>query len=192
MTRTIRRGLAIRTAVWLAAGLCAAAQAAAVAETEPGAEETESAAPSDEMAHPDADESPQGSVARGVFTTAIVDREPTDRVDTLGNDTRRIYYFTELEDLDGRAVTHRWEHEGETRAEVEFIVGGPRWRVYSSKNLDPAWLGEWVVSVVDEQGNVLRQDRFVYIAEETEAVPAESPEPAGDVEGASPEPAGAP
>lgn len=173
--RAANRGrLALRIAGIVAAGLWAAAPAGGVAETEPAsgegagaAPETQASPPAPEASAPAAAEASQGTVPRGVFTTAIVDREPTDRVETLGNGTHRIYYFTELDGLDGQAVTHRWMHDGEVKAEVEFVVGGPRWRVYSSKNLDPSWLGEWTVSVVDEKGNVLRQDRFVYTAEDT-------------------------
>jgi hypothetical protein len=48
-------------------------------------------------------------------------------------------------------------------------VGGPRWRVYSSKELDSSWLGEWTVSVIDAYDRVLRKDAFQY----TRAAPGE-------------------
>jgi len=191
MHAPIRRDAALPVTALLAAGLCAALLAAgpagAVAEAEPASGEASVEAASRGVAGESTGaEEPAGSVPRGVFTTAVVEREPTDRVDTLANDATQIYYFTELRDLDGRAVTHRWEQGGEVRAEVEFLVGGDRWRVYSSKKLDPAWLGEWTVSVVDEAGNVLRQDRFVYVAAEesaeTGAEPAEAAEPAEPAE----------
>ena len=102
-------------------------------------------------------------VARASFTTAIQDREPADQVGQLTNDTGVVYFFTELRGLEGQTVTHRWEHGGEVRAEVSFNVGGNRWRVWSSKNLQPGWLGEWQVSVVDEGGNVMSQESFAYI-----------------------------
>lgn len=171
MHATNRRDLALHVVTLLTAALLAASPAGAVAEAEPASDEASAEAASRGVAGEStgAEEDPAGSVPRGVFTTEVIEREPTDRVDTLANDTTRIYYFTELHDLDGRAVTHRWEQAGEVRAEVEFQVGGDRWRVYSSKNLDPAWLGEWTVSVMDETGNVLRQDRFVYVAAEESA-----------------------
>jgi hypothetical protein len=51
-------------------------------------------------------------------------------------------------------------------AEVKFDVKGPRWRVSSSKNLLPEWLGEWKVSVIDGQGRVLVTDSFTYTQSE--------------------------
>ncbi len=55
-------------------------------------------------------------------------------------------------------------------AEIPFAVGAPRWRVHSSKNLLPEWVGEWTVSVVDSGGQVLATDTFVY----TEAIAGEA------------------
>jgi len=102
-------------------------------------------------------------VARSVFTTGIQDREPVDQVGQLSNDHTQIYFFTEIQGMKGHTITHRWEQGGEVRAEVTFNVGGDRWRVWSSKILEPSWLGEWQVSVVDEGGNVLAQESFAYI-----------------------------
>jgi len=102
-------------------------------------------------------------VARSVFTTGIQDREPVDQVGQLSNDHTQIYFFTEIQGMNGHTITHRWEQGGEVRAEVTFNVGGDRWRVWSSKILEPSWLGEWQVSVVDEGGNVLAQESFAYI-----------------------------
>ncbi len=95
------------------------------------------------------------NVARAQFTSGISDREPVDRLDPIPGDRSEVTFFTELRDLGGRTVTHRWIHGGETHAEVPFRVGAPRWRVWSSKQLLPDWHGEWTVEVVDEDGSVL-------------------------------------
>lgn len=110
---------------------------------------------------------PEGTIARSTFTTAVVDREPRDSITSLANDHRKVYYFTELRGFEGSTVTHRWEYEGETLAEVPFEIRGPRWRVYSSKTLPADRTGEWTVSVVDEMNRVLRTESFLY--EETAA-----------------------
>ena len=89
----------------------------------------------------------------------------------------RIYYFTEIRDMAGQTVTHRWEHDGQVMAEVPFEVGGDRWRVYSSKNLEPSWTGEWKASVVDGSGATLSANTFTYNkAEQAPEAPAASPE----------------
>ena len=53
---------------------------------------------------------------------------------------------------------------GENRAEVRFEVGGPRWRVWSSKELEPEWIGDWTVEVVREDGEVIAAETFTYSA----------------------------
>jgi hypothetical protein len=120
------------------------------------------------MAQPGTDAAPppataaQGSIARAVFTTGINDREPVDQVTSLPTDKDKIYFFTEVRGMPGQTVKHRWEYNGKTMAEVEFHIGGPRWRVWSNKTLLPQWTGEWKVSVVDESGNVLSESTFTY------------------------------
>lgn len=103
-----------------------------------------------------------GEVARAVFTSAVVEREPVDSILTLGNDESHVYYFTELRGLAGQRIIHRWEYEGEVMAEVVFDVGGWRWRVWSRKNLRPEWRGRWEVSVIDQDGRVLQQRSLDY------------------------------
>ncbi len=104
-----------------------------------------------------------GRVARAMFTTEVVDREPVNRVLALANDVRRIYFFTELRGMQGQTVYHRWEYNGEVVATVKFEVKGPRWRVYSARDLDPLALGRWTVVVTDEKGWPLKAAIFEYV-----------------------------
>lgn len=139
---------------------------------------------------------PSAAVARSVFATDIDAREPVDRIDSLGNDHDRVFYFTEFVGVDGRELTHRWEYAGQVVAEVPIAIAGPRWRAYSSKNLAGGQLGEWKVSVVDESGRVVHTDSFVYEAApepeiaDVETAPATpeafEPKPAADEESAGP------
>jgi hypothetical protein len=106
-------------------------------------------------------------------------------VSNLLNDKGRIYFFSELKDMANHKVTHRWEHSGKVMSEVSFDVGADRWRVFSSKTLDPSWTGEWKVSVVDESGNTLGTNTFTYVvappaaaAPTVPAAPAAAPAPA--------------
>ncbi len=118
-----------------------------------------------EAAAPIPNDTPSGRVARAIFTTGIVDREPVDNLETVPNSTTRIYFFSDLRELAGQIVTHRWEYNGQTMAEITFKVGaGARWRVYSSKNLLPAWTGTWTVVVSNESGQVLQTSTFDYVA----------------------------
>ncbi|MFN2309247.1 MAG: DUF2914 domain-containing protein [Gammaproteobacteria bacterium] len=107
-------------------------------------------------------EKPAGWVERALFTSAVVDREPVDAVVMVESGPAVVSFFTELRQLSGRTVTHRWEYAGEVVAEVPFEVGGPRWRVHSQKQLWPEQAGRWSVIVVDESGWILHAEMLEY------------------------------
>lgn len=104
-----------------------------------------------------------GVVTRSQFTRDIKDLEPVDAVSTLTNDLTRVVYFTEIHDMAGQTVLHRWEYNSKIVMEVPIKVGTSRWRAYSTKTLDPAWTGEWKVSVVDAAGGTLSVNTFSYL-----------------------------
>jgi hypothetical protein len=99
---------------------------------------------------------------RAIFTTGIVQHEPVDDVDSLSTATERIYFFTEIAGLQGKTIRHRWIHNNQVLAEIPIAIGGPNWRVYSSKKFLPEWTGEWTVLVVDEDENVLGKKSLIY------------------------------
>ncbi|MCU7815594.1 MAG: DUF2914 domain-containing protein [Candidatus Thiodiazotropha sp. (ex Lucinoma kastoroae)] len=103
---------------------------------------------------------PDAYVARALFTNDIVNKEPIDQVVKLHDQATRIIFFTDLRNLQGRTVTHRWEFEGEIVSEVDIEVGGPRWRAYSVKSLNPGTSGKWIVFVIDESGWPLHASIF--------------------------------
>ncbi|MCG7868059.1 MAG: DUF2914 domain-containing protein [Candidatus Thiodiazotropha taylori] len=103
---------------------------------------------------------PNAYVARAVFTTAVINREPVDQVVSLDENATEVSFFTDLRNLQGRTVIHRWEFEGEVISEVNIQVGGPRWRAYSIKSLNPGEEGKWTVFVIDESGWPLHASIF--------------------------------
>lgn len=135
------------------------AEGAAAPEPAPGQAPSAAAGPAE-----------PGWVERATFTSAVVDREPTDSIDTLTTDHVEISFWSDLRALAGEKVIHRWEYAGEVAAEVPFEVGATRWRVHSTKRLDPIETGTWRVSVVDATGRVLESSSFEYRA--TAAAPA--------------------
>lgn len=104
-----------------------------------------------------------GKVARGIFTTQIVNREPVDHVLILENNTRELYFFTDLRQFEGHTITHRWEFGGAVVVEKTFEVKGPRWRVYSRAELPPDYIGRWTVVVLDEKGCAHKAVVFEYV-----------------------------
>jgi len=107
---------------------------------------------------------PTRSAALTQFTTGIENREPVDQVTFVKNDIRQIYFFSDLRGLTGTRVVHRWLYLGQVIAEVEFQVAGPRWRVWSSKELDPESVGDWTVEIVIEGDEVIASEVFTYSA----------------------------
>lgn len=108
------------------------------------------------------------NVSRAQFTTAIKNREPVDLVVLLENDVSEVFYFTDLRQLSGQTITHRWEYNGKVVAEVPFKVTGRRYRMHTKVALDPKKLGKWTALVIDQAGWVLKASMF-------EVVPAGLP-----------------
>lgn len=129
----------------------------------------------------------EGEVARSIITTEVVDREPVNDLDVvpLTNDT--VLFFTELRDMKGQTVMHRWMRGDEQIAEVSFDVGGPRWRVWSSKKMMPDWAGTWTVQVVDTAGNVVAEKSFTYGMAEDSATGTTEESPMGEEAPPTPE-----
>ncbi len=123
----------------------------------------------------------EGTVARAVFSSDVIDREP---IDDLGKvvyvkygDIQRVYFFTDLRDMSGSQVSHRWKLDGDVMAEVSFEVGGDRWRVWSSKRLMPGFDGTWTAEVVQD-GKVIDSRSYRYIDEDDDSSSAmETPDP---------------
>ena len=103
------------------------------------------------------------NISNAVFALDIKDRTPINIIKELDNSLGKIYFFTNIRNLQGQRVTHRWIYKNKVMADVVFDVGGPRWRVWSSKNLWPTWIGVWSVEVLSADGEVLYQKEFNYI-----------------------------
>ncbi|MHB1528334.1 MAG: DUF2914 domain-containing protein [Acidiferrobacteraceae bacterium] len=116
-------------------------------------------------------------VARAVFTTGIVKREPVDDITTLTTDANHVYYFADVHNLTGQTVIQRWEYRGHIVSQVSFPVGGPRWRIYSLKALNPTQTGEWEASVRDPAGVTLAVNTFDYVRARTKGAGVSSGTP---------------
>ncbi len=133
-----------------------AAEPAITAETP--AQSSQTAPAADNAAIEEQSGFSRGSVVRSVFTSAIDQREPVDKLKTVEQDQPKVFYFTELRDMTGQTAKHRWQHDGKVIAEVDFNVQGPRWRVWSAKSLNPNATGEWKVSVVNGAGEIIAEE----------------------------------
>ncbi len=122
----------------------------------------------------------QGEVARSIITTEVVDREPVNDLEMVPVSNETVLYFTELRNMEGQTVIHRWIFGNEAIADVSFNVGGPRWRVWSSKKMLPEWVGAWTVQVVNGAGEVVAEKRFTYGMSEDTGTGMASEEPPMD------------
>jgi len=113
-------------------------------------------------AEPDSCNPNQGSISRAMFTTEIIDREPTDRVLILENDRSTIHFFSDLRHFEGQTVSHRWEYEGQVVMTKSFVVKGPRWRVFSTRTLEANQTGRWTVVITDKDDCPLKAVLFRY------------------------------
>jgi len=101
-------------------------------------------------------------IALAQFTTQIEDREPVDAISFLDDRSSEIIFFTDLRGFGGHTLAHRWEYRGEVMGEISIPVEKDRWRAWSSKQLLPAWTGDWTVSVVNSDGEVIATETFNY------------------------------
>lgn len=109
----------------------------------------------------------EGEVARSIITTSVIDREPVDDLETVPSSNDTVLFYTDLRNMQGQTIVHRWMRGDEQIADVSFDVRGPRWRIWSSKKMLPEWTGGWTVQVVNGAGEVIAEKRFTYgMAEE--------------------------
>ena len=101
-------------------------------------------------------------VALAQFTTRISKRRPADEVRSLGNAHQPISFYTEVQGMKGRRMTHRWLYRGTVRYETAFDIRGDKWRFWSTQLLPGDLAGRWQVEVVDESGAVLEARTLDY------------------------------
>ena len=104
----------------------------------------------------------QGSVANATFTSAIDDGGPADFRQGFDTNTPVVFYYTEILDLHGQTVIHRWKLEGKVMQEIRIPVRRQRQAVWSKSTMQPDWTGNWTVEVVNERGEVIEMDNFSY------------------------------
>ena len=106
--------------------------------------------------------SPGWAVSRATFATHMNGSEPGDCRDTAFADEKRLYFFTDMSDMDGKRIVHEWHFNRDPVHRVEFEVSGDHWSGHSSRDFSAADVGLWEARVVSEAGEVLRTRRLHY------------------------------
>lgn len=100
-------------------------------------------------------------VVEVVLTTAVVEREPVDRVEAFPRQGGRLYCFTRVAGAnEPTEVYHLWYRGEQLMSRVALPVNSPDWRTWSVKRLHEDEPGEWRVEIEDAGGDFLQQIIF--------------------------------
>ena len=105
---------------------------------------------------------PHENISQAVFSKSVEDRAPIEIVTGADDSLGKIYFFTNVHNLTGDKITHRWVYKDKVKAEIIFDIKGKRWRVWSSKNLWHKWTGQWKVEIVNQQNEILLTKTFEF------------------------------
>jgi hypothetical protein len=105
---------------------------------------------------------PHENISQAVFAKSVEDRMPIEIVTEVDDSLGKIYFFTNIRNLTGDKITHRWLYKDKVKAEISFNIKGERWRVWSSKNLWHTWTGQWTVEVLNQHNQVLLTKTFEF------------------------------
>ena len=102
-------------------------------------------------------------VSRAVLTRSVQEREP---IDVLPSEVytdefeEKLYFFTELNNFTPQQVTHVWQYNGKTMAEIPLDISSNHFRTFSSKNIMNTLTGDWTVQLRDSEQKVLAEKSF--------------------------------
>ena len=111
--------------------------------------------------------SSKGNIARAFFSTAIVNKEPVNRL-LVGSELEKIYFFSDIRHMEGQTIYHRWEYKNKVMSKNKFDIKNSKWRVFSSYEIKPEMTGEWTVVVTDERGWPLKAVIFHYVKRQSQ------------------------
>ncbi len=105
---------------------------------------------------------PHKNISSAVFAKSVENRTPVEIITEADDSLGKIYFFTNIRNLTGDKITHRWIYKDKVKAEISFDIKGKRWRVWSSKNLWHTWTGRWRVEVINQNNDILLTKTFIF------------------------------
>lgn len=103
-----------------------------------------------------------GQVSRALFTTEMKNNKPVNEVFILENSVQQLFFYSEIQNMKGKTISHSWEHRGERLHHQEFRIETDRQGLVSSHKLSPARTGEWMVLIRDN-GRPIKAVMFKYV-----------------------------
>jgi hypothetical protein len=92
---------------------------------------------------------------RVAFTTQIANKEPTNNLSEVDHSAQQLLFFTELRNLSGQTIRHRWIYNDQIVYEKAFNVGAARWRVWTQKTVT-TYRGTLTVQILNGAGNIIQ------------------------------------
>ena len=118
---------------------------------------------------------PQQSVTvELVIARSVADRMPVDTASTFQADVGRVACWARISGAAGTTIHLVWMHGGQ-EFQVPMQIGGSPWRVWSTKEMQSDWTGDWRVEARSETGTVLATRSFT-IAPAIVASPVAQPQ----------------
>lgn len=104
------------------------------------------------------------NVRRALLTYEINNKEPVGEIAQTINISQTkpvlVYYYNELNKMNGRKVYHEWWKNGMIVTRQELNISADTWRTSSRKLLTDNAKGNWAVRLVDENGQILNEKTF--------------------------------
>lgn len=107
--------------------------------------------------------SPQ--IKRFVFARGVKNREPIGSIEDIKfnqENAVRVYAYSTVVGLENDTLYYIWRLNDAEVARVTVEVGGEHWRSYSSKRVDLSAHGDWSVTLVNKEEEILAVSRFHY------------------------------
>ncbi len=96
------------------------------------------------------------TIEKSAVCQDVVDRQPVGAGDVFPKEISKVYCFTKVVGASSETtITHNWYYNGDLKASVVLPVRSPSWRTWSSKTIDPAMTGEWMVEILAADGTAL-------------------------------------
>lgn len=103
------------------------------------------------------------TVKSALLTTHIQNKQAVDSlIGTVPKRIRKLYFFTEIEDAEDKALYHRWIFKNQEMALIELEINSNLYRTWSSKQMSSAWQGLWTVELLNENRDVIYRQSFQY------------------------------
>lgn len=93
---------------------------------------------------------------KAVVCKAVDKRVPLGIGNVFASDAGKIYCFTKIVGAErDTIVSHKWYLNGELKSSVDLPVKSSSWRTWSFKRIGSADVGDGMVEVVSEDGEIL-------------------------------------